>query len=946
MIQSRSLCLGLLTSLLVSGVPMAALAPKPTTAAKPAQTSAAKKAPLQAPVKVTSVEGITEYRLANGLRVLLFPDPGKPTITVNVTYLVGSCNENYGETGMAHLLEHMVFKGTKKYTGEKGSKTPVEILNELGARFNGSTSFDRTNYFITFPATPSNLDQILDLEVERMGNSLIRGKDLWDKETQKGEMTVVRNEYESGENDPVDVTLQRALSVAFDWHNYGKSTIGCKTDIENVNIDHLRAFYQRYYAPDNAVLMISGKIDETQVLAKVNESFGKLTKPTRQLEPLYTVEPVQDGERSVTVRRVGDTPLIMAGYKTPSALDPQGASMQVLTQVMTSEPSGRLYKALVDTKKASYVFPINYSMREPGIAFFGTILAKEQNPEEAKTILLKTLEDVASQPITQEEVDRAKVEFLKSVDLLLNQSDRLGINLSEYIAQGDWRLFFLHRDQVKAVTAASVQQVASNYFRVSNRTFAQFIPTEKPVRAEFPVQAEAAVLLKDYQGQAAVSQGETFDVAYAAIDGRTQKFNVGPALKLSVVPRKNRGSVVSAVLNLHFGDEQSLQGQGVAGSLCVDMLMRGSAKHTRQQIKDEFDRLKSQVSVYGGAEKATARITTTRENLPATLTLLAEVLKTPAFPDSEFATLIQEQVADIQYSRSEPQAVGGLAFSQHFCQYPKGHVRYVSNFDEQLTDLKQAKLEDLKAFHRDFFGATGEISLVGDVDPKATAELLGTLLGDWKPVKPFTRITDKLSGAPPVDQVIETPDKANAFMMAGFELPLKDDDADYPAMLLGNYLIGGGALKSRLADRIRQKEGLSYGVRSYLDAYSEDRAGAWGAYAIYNPANVDKLIAAFKDELALVLKEGFKAEEIASAKLSWKQGLEVGRSQETSLASQLAAQLRVKRSMVFDADLEAKVMALTNGQILSVLQKRLDLSRITFVKAGDFAKAAKAETKK
>jgi zinc protease len=371
------------------------------------------------------------------------------------------------------------------------------------------------------------------------------------------------------------------------------------------------------------------------------------------------------------------------------------------------------------------------------------------------------------------------------------------------------------------------------------------------------------------------------------------------------------------------------------------MLLRGTTKHTRQQIKEEFDRLKTEVGISGSAERATVQVTTTRENLPAALALIAEVLESPSFPDSEFATLLQERVAGIQYSRSEPQAVGGMAFRKHFNQYPKGHVRYVASFDEQLDDLKQIKLEDVKAFYHDFYGANGEMSLVGDLDPKATAELVGRLLGAWNSAKPFQRIPSKLSGAPTVDQNLETPDKANAFLLAGLELALKDDDPDFPAMLLGDYLIGGGALKSRLMDRIRQKEGLSYGVGSFLDTNSEDQAGFWGAYAIYNPANVEKLIAAFKEEIALALKDGFKPEEIASAKLSWKQGIEVARSQEAALASQLAAQLRVNRNMTYDADLEAKVMALNSEQIVAVLRRRLDLSRVSYIKAGDFAKASK-----
>ncbi len=208
------------------------------------------KAPIPAPVKTTSVEGITEYMLGNGMKVLLFPDPSKQTATVNITYLVGSRHEGYGETGMAHLLEHMVFKGSTKHTD-----IPKE-LSDHGARPNGTTWLDRTNYFETFASTDENLRWALDLESDRMVNSFIK------KEELEKEFSVVRNEFESGENNPEGVLSERIQATAYLWHNYGNTTIGSREDIERVPIDNLLAFYRNYYQPDNAVLLVAGKFDE------------------------------------------------------------------------------------------------------------------------------------------------------------------------------------------------------------------------------------------------------------------------------------------------------------------------------------------------------------------------------------------------------------------------------------------------------------------------------------------------------------------------------------------------------------------------------------------------------------------------------------------------------------------------------------------------------------
>src|SRR5688572_19470045 len=260
--------------------------------------------------KITSVEGVTEYRLENGLKVLLFPEPSKQSATVNVTYLVGSRHEGYGESGMAHLLEHMLFLGSKSHP------KPIEEFRAHGAEWNGTTSVDRTNYFETFPSSDENLRWALKMEADRMVNSFV-AKEALDKE-----MTVVRNEFEMGENNPSRVLFQRTLATAYLWHNYGKSTIGAKADLENVPIERLQAFYRKYYQPDNAVLTVSGNIDEAKAIAMVAETFGKVPRPSRKLDKTYTVDPVQDGERTVTVKRIGDVQSILAVYKMPDGAHP------------------------------------------------------------------------------------------------------------------------------------------------------------------------------------------------------------------------------------------------------------------------------------------------------------------------------------------------------------------------------------------------------------------------------------------------------------------------------------------------------------------------------------------------------------------------------------------------------------------------------------------------
>lgn len=913
----------------------------------PAQAAAPAKPAAAAPVtKVTSVEGLTEYRLANGLRVLLFPDASKPTLTTNVVYFVGSRHENYGETGMAHLLEHLLFKPSANFGVKKGSKTPVDVLNMVGGEFNGTTWYDRTNYFSTFPANDDNLKLMLAMEADRMVNAAIDQNDLWNPKTNKGEMTVVRNEFESGESNPVRVTLQRMQSIAYDWHNYGKSTIGARSDIEQVNIPRLRAFYKTYYQPDNAVLMIAGRFDEAKVLQQIVQSFGKIPKPSRVIQPTYTSEPVQDGERSVVVRRVGGTQFVGAGYHIAPGAHADAAAIDALDRILVDAPSGRLHKALVETKLATQLFARDITNLEPSFRIYGAIVPKDGNLDAAQDALLKTLEGLKAQPITQAELDRAKQELLKNIELAMNDTASLSIGLTEALAAGDWRLFFIGRDRVEKLDLATVQAAANTYYKSSNRTLGRFTPTDAADRAEIPATPDIRALVDGYQGRAVVAQGEAFDPSPDNIEKRTQRSVLPNGMQLALLPKKTKGETVSLALALRLGSEAALRGKAQVGGLTSASLMMGTDKLSRQEIKDAFDKLKAQVNVGGGAEGVTATITTTRPNLAPALDLLVQVLTRPSFPAKEVGEQQLARISQIEQSMTEPQPLAIQALNRMTDETPVGHVRHAQTFAEKLASLKALTVDDVKSFHQNFYGAaSANFSAVGDFDAAALKAQLTSLLGNWKAAQPYARVPASVKPVSAERVKIETPDKANSMMLVIQPLAIKDSAANYPALVLANHMIGGGALKSRLADRIRQKEGLSYGVGSQLSVPAEDPAGLWLAYTISAPQNTAKVEAALREEMQKVLAEGFNAAELAEAKKAWRQGEEVGRTDDAALSMRLARYLGYARTMAYDKDLEAKVEALTLEQVNAALKAAVSVDKLSVIAAGDFEGAAKKAAK-
>jgi zinc protease len=828
-----------------------------------------------------------------------------------------------------------VFKGTPKHPN-----IPQE-LTEHGSRPNGTTWYDRTNYFETVPATDENITWALDLEADRMVNSFIAKKDL------ESEFSVVRNEFESGENSPGRVLNQRVMSTAFLWHNYGKSTIGARSDIENVPIDRLQAFYRKYYQPDNASLVVAGKFDERKILGIIAEKFGAIPKPERSLErgnmifPTYTTEPVQDGEREVTLRRTGDVQIAMAAYHVPAVSHPDFPAVAVLAHTLGTQPTGRLYQALIESKKAATAGAFAGQFREPGVLIGQATLRTEQSLDDVKATLIETIEKVAEAPPTAEEVDRAKSDLLRNIELAYTNSQFIALQISEWASAGDWRLMFIHRDRLDGVTPADVQRVAEAYLKPSNRTVGVFIPTEKPDRSEVALVSDSAViaLTRGYKGNPAMAAGEVFDPSPANIESRLARTRLQNGMKVALLPKENRGDAVSARITLRFGSEATLGGSTITAAQFVgSMLDKGTRTKSRQQIRDEFSRLKAQVSIGGSGNVIVANITTTRANLIPALRLVGEVLKTPAFDAKEFDVLQRSRLAGLEQQKSEPVSQGVTAYQRALSPYAKGHPLYVRTIDEQIAELQAVTVADVKKVYTDLVGAShGDIAVAGDFHKDSVLAVARELFGQWKSPKAFARLDREYHDAPATNQQIETPDKANAFFLAGMNLKIRDDSRDYAALTIGNYMLGGGFLNSRLAVRIRQKDGLSYGVGSGLNAQSLDSAGTFTANAIYNPENVVRLEAAFREEIDRVLKEGFTAEEVEKAKQGWLQQQLQSRSSDGFLTNLFSSQALTGRTMTYNSEFEGWVAALTPDAVNSAMRKYIDPSKITIVKAGDFA---------
>jgi zinc protease len=897
----------------------------------------------QGVTKDASMAGITEYSFPNGLKVLLLPDASSTKVTVNMVYLVGSRHEGYGETGMAHLLEHMNF------ILSKDGRNIKKELTDHGANWNGTTYFDRTNYYETVNASDENLKWALSLEATRMVNMRI------EKELLDTEMTVVRNEFERGENNVARVLQERVMSTAFLWHNYGKSTIGSLADIEKVPIDRLAAFYTKYYQPDNAVLVISGQIDPAKTLAMVASSVGALPRPTRKLDATYTTEPAQDGERTVELRRVGNGQNLFMAYHGPAMAHPDAAALEVVLGIMNgSGGTGRLYKALVDNKKAMSASMGIEELHDPGVVTISATLSNEQKLDDVKQTILDTVKGLVTEAPTKEEVDRAKQRIIQGMDREFTNSQAMAVNsLNEVVASGDWRLLFTNYEEIKRVTPEDVVRVAKLYLKDSNRTTGVFIPDAAPDRTTVPEAPAIDKLLTEYKPNVSVAEGEVLPPIPAEVEKRVVRTKLPGSIKLALLPKTSRGDLVSVSVNLKFGDEKSLVGQNAASQLAGALLMRGTKTKNRQQIQDEIQKLNATLSVGGGGggrggggrggggaslSAVSGSLQTTSANLIPALRLMAEILKEPAFPEADFEQIRQQEITTVERSRPEPATLAVQELNTNLNPFPRSDVRHVRTIDEQIEDLKSVTLADVKAFYQKFYGASqGDLVAVGALKVDEVQKAAAELFGAWKSPSPYARIDSKYVKVPAIDRKIETPDKENAQFNAGLRIQMRDTDPDYAAMVLANYMMGGD-ITARWPDRIRNREGLSYGTSSTFAAPAEGDAALFSATISSNPKASPKVEASFRDELKKTLAEGFTQKELDAAKSAIRDARILQRSGDAAIESLIMTRATNDRTLDWDTQLDAKLAALTLDQVNMAFRKHVT-NEISIVQAGDFKKA-------
>jgi zinc protease len=879
---------------------------------------------------VQTLDGIEEYRLtSNGLSVLLMPNEGLPVATVMVTYKVGSRNEVTGTTGATHILEHMMFKGTERFNSAEGNDYSSQ-MEHIGARSNATTWLDRTNYYATMPS--EYVPMTIELEADRMRGLLIREEDL------ASEMTVVRNEYERGENSPVRTLITELFAAAYMAHPYGHPTIGWHSDIEGTNVDKLRAFYNIYYWPENAVLTVIGGFDKDKTLAAIAQYYGAVPKAPHPIPAVTTTEPEQIGPRRVTIRRAGQVGVVMVGYKVAEGSHKDWAALTLLQQLLGADKTGRLYRALEDNGKASATFTYAPQLRDPGLFIFGAYLTPDATHEEVEAIIHEEIDSLISGGVNEDELARAKSVIKASTVYGRDGPYAIADQINDAIAMGDWSAYINLPKAIQAVSAEELQTVAAKYFVEQKSTTGWFVPeVVNTLSAQvntlpkgnyfrdpalFGQQANQAD-----DGQAAAS-GTATD-AVVDFSSHMQSAKIGDIELIAVdMPIDN---VVSFVGSIAAGDSLSPDDAPMLASLTAAMLDKGTTSQDRFQIAEKLDTLGADLAFSSGSQSLNFSGKFLRSDAGAVLQILSDQLRNPAFDPDVLENLKSRQKAGLLQAIDDPDYRSSAQLSRLL--YPETHINYSTPINQLTADLEATTVEDLAAFHQAHYGPKSmKLIFAGDIDFEQLKAAVGNAFEGWEGGSTYPELDTEQNENSERSERIYIEDKTSVAVRFGYNTQLQRTDDDYLPFMVANYILGG-SFHSRLMTEVRKNRGLTYSIHS---AHQGDilTPGNWVMSASFAPSMLEDGLKASHEVLEKWYAEGVTDQEVSTAIETLTGSYIVGLSTTGSVAGQIQSFMQRGFSAAYIDEYPLRVRQLTTANVNRAIRQYFKPDQLTEVIAG------------
>lgn len=884
---------------------------------------------------VQTLDGIEEYKLtANGLRILLMPNDAIPVASVMVTYQVGSRNEVTGTTGATHILEHMMFKGTERFNSQDGTDYSSQ-MERIGARSNATTYFDRTNYYAVLPS--EYVDLAIELEADRMRNLRITEADL------ASEMTVVRNEYERGENNPVRTLIKEIYAAAFVAQPYGHPTIGWLSDIESTSPEKLRTFYDTYYWPENTYLSVIGGFDKTATLESILKYYSSIPNSPNPIPTVETIEPEQLGPRRVNLERAGQVGVVSIAYKVPEGIHEDWAALNLIDQIIGADKTGRLYRALEDQGKASATFTFAPQLRDPSLFFFFAYLTPEATHAETEAIMLAEIERVIQQGITADELERAKSVVLANTVYGRDGPFAISSVLNEAIAMNDWTSYVKLPKAMQKITPGDIQQVAKKYFTQRTSTTGWFVPTkENATLTAFKHSTSGPNYFRDPEvfgpehktAQSSTQQGILPPQSRINFADFTQTAKIGDIELIAVdMPIEQ---VVSFTGSLAAGDIHSPEENPFLATLTASMLEKGTQKNDRFAIAERLDKLGAAINFSSGTHNLQFSGKFLSQDAGLIMTLLAEQLQEPAFDPALLENLKKRQKAALLQASENTDYLADAALSRAL--YPANHPNYNYPISELIQMLEDTTIEQIQDFHQQHYSPRQmRIVFAGDINFQQLKAAVATTFESWPSKSKAALQENAQKDNAHAQQTIEVADKASVSVRYGYNTGLRRTDEDYLAFMLGNYILGG-SFHSRLMTEVRKNQGLTYSIRS---GHTGDilTPGHWKLSASFAPAMLAQGLTATDQVIKDWYTQGVTSEEVAKAIQALSGGYLVGLSTTGAVAGQLNSFM--ERGLPFDYidEYPQRLQTITAQQVNQAIRKYFNLDQINKVFAGSLSSA-------
>ena len=869
--------------------------------------------------------GIKEYTMtSNGLRVLLKQDNTAPVATFMVTYEVGSRNEAIGYTGSTHLLEHLMFKGSKKFNTKKGNSV-FQTLQSLGARMNATTWLDRTNYFAVLPS--EHLEKLIEIEADRMRNAYIKEED------RQSEMTVVRNEFERGQNSPSGVLDENIWATAYQAHPYHHSTIGWKADIENVSIERLKEFYDTFYWPNNATAIAIGDFTEESALKMIKKHFGRIGKSKNPIPEVYTTEPEQEGIRTVTLKRAGQQGIVGVAHKAPAATSADAAAIMVLSSILSSGKNSRFYKNITDKGLTTSVYIWDSLFKDPGLFTVYANLSSEVEHKVVEKAIIDEYEKIKQNGVTDDELAKAKAQLIASMMYRQDGSYAIASGLNEAIASGDWTLYTTYSERIEAVTKEDIQDAVKKYFKEDLSTIGYFIPLDSGEQTEKTM--TTAKELWEYKNKHYKEEEACYDNKGCIA---TRVIQSEPVKGVRVFSLKKGEGVVTLAGSFLGGDIYAEKNKRVP-DVVVSMLDQGTKSKSKFEISKKLESVGARASFYSGQSRVGVNGKFLTKDTKMVLELIADQLINPLFDKSELEKAKDRMVAG--YKRSKESTRGSARNNMLKSFYGENHQNSPTDPDTAIKDINKITVENLKKYHQDKFG-TGSMVLVfvGDVDHKELDKIVSNVFGPWKESEVKQKKESELATKASGKVYVSMQDKTSTDFLVGTPLLIDRFHPDYLPLYLGTYALGGN-FSARLMQTVRVKEGLTYGINSSLSGFGNRNDGYWLVGGTFSPNLLPTGESSTMREINSWSSGGISQKELDTVKTTLTGNYSVGFDTTGGLAAGILSSIETYNDLKEIDQYPFKVNAVTLEQVNEAIKKYIKTDNLYQVAAGSIDKDGK-----